>query len=122
MLYFTYEARLVANIPKCYTQLMTKNPLLNALAASGYIGLVVALMTVIGQTQGNKPDTALAPFIFLSLFTLSAAVMAYIFFYQPADLLLSGKKKAAFKLVTQTIGIFAVITVAELVLLFSGLI
>ncbi len=101
---------------------MTKNPFLNAISASGYIALVVSVLNIIGRTQENKPDTAFAPVIFLSLFTLSAAVMAYIFFYQPVQLLIDGKKKDALKLVTQTIGVFAGITLLFLVLLFTGLV
>ena len=72
---------------------MTKNPFLNALGASGYIILVVSLMNVITTTQGDKPDTPIAPVIFLSLLTLSVTVMAYLFFYQPLLLFLEGKKK-----------------------------
>jgi uncharacterized membrane protein len=101
---------------------MTKNPLVNALGASAYIILIVSLMNFISQTQGNKPDTPFTPVIFLSLLTLSVSIMAYVFFYQPVQLLMDGKKKEAVKLLTRTIGIFAVITAVGLVLLFSGLI
>ena len=100
---------------------MTKNPLINAVSASGYIILITSVMNYITRTQGDKPDTPFAPVIFLSLLTLSVAVMAYLFFYQPLQLLLEGKKKEAVTLFTQTIGVFAVITVLGLILLFSGL-
>ena len=90
---------------------MTKNPLINAVSASGYIILITSVMNYITRTQGDKPDTPFAPVIFLSLLTLSVAVMAYLFFYQPLQLLLEGKKKEAVKLFTQTIGVFTVITV-----------
>jgi len=100
---------------------MFKNPIINALSASGYIVLISIIMNFITQTQGEKPDTPFAPVIFLSLFTLSAAVMACAFFYQPLQLLIDGKKKEALKLLVQTIGVFAIITVVCLVLLFSGL-
>lgn len=89
---------------------MTKNPLLNALGASAYIALVVSIMTFVSETQSNQPDTVFAPMLFLSLLTLSVAVMAWAFFYQPAQLLLAGKKKEAGKLLMQTIGSFAVLT------------
>lgn len=105
-----------------YSLFMTKNPLVNALGALGYIALIVSILNLIATTQGDKPDTPFAPVIFLSLLTLSASVMAYIFFYQPLQLLIGGKKKEAVKLFTQTIGLFAVITAVGLVLLFSGLI
>lgn len=101
---------------------MTKNPLLNALGASSYIGIVVTVMNYISKNLGNKPDTAFAPVVFLSLLTLSVTIMAYIFFYQPFQLFIEGKKKQAINLFTQTVGIFAAFTIVILTLLFSGLI
>lgn len=101
---------------------MTKNPLINALGASGYILLVVLLMTFITETQGSKPDTFLAPIVLLSMLTLSVAVMAYLFFYQPLLLFIAGKKNEGVSLFVKTVAIFAGITVLFLVLLFSGII
>lgn len=101
---------------------MRKNPLVNAGLASGYIVLVVTILNLLGQRLGNKPDTAFAPVVFLSLVTLSAAVMAFVFFYQPVVWLIEGKKKEAVKLFGQTVGVFAVITTVGLVLLFVGVI
>lgn len=101
---------------------MSKNPLVNALSASAYILLVVSVMNFASQTLRNKPDTFFAPAVFLSLVTLSAAVMAYVFFYHPVQLLIEGKKKQAVNLFVQTVGIFGVMTVVALILLFSGLI
>lgn len=101
---------------------MSKNPLINALSASAYIALGVAIMTFVTQPLKNKPDTFFAPIVFLSLLTLSVAVMAFLFFYQPLILFIEGKKKEAVNLFVKTVGIFASITIAALVLLFSGLI
>lgn len=101
---------------------MTKNPVINAFGATLYILIIVSILNVISSAQANTPDTAFAPVIFLSLLTLSAAVMACIFFYQPVLLLLEGKKKLAVRLVVQTIGVFAGITALGLVLLFLGVI
>lgn len=101
---------------------MTKNPFLNALSASGYIFLVVSVMTFVSQTQRHKPDTFLAPVIILSMLTLSVAVMAYVFFYQPLQLFIAGKKKEGVDLFAKTVGIFAGITVLAFILLFSGII
>lgn len=101
---------------------MIKKAIINALGASGYIVLIVSVMTLISNTQSNKPDTFLAPIVFLSLLTLSVTVMGYIFFYQPVQLIILGKKKEGIELFTKTIGIFAVITLLVLGLLFSGLI
>ena len=101
---------------------MTKNPLINALSASVYIVLVITVMTFATKPLQNKPDTFFTPIVFLSLLTLSVAVMAFLFFYQPVVLLIDGKKKEAINLFAKTIGVFAVITVVLLTLLFSGLI
>ena len=101
---------------------MSKNPIINALSASGYIAIIVAVMTFLEQTQKNKPDTIVAPILFLSLLTLSAAVMAYLFFYQPLQLFIDGKKKAATDLFIKTVGVFAAFTIFILIILFSGII
>lgn len=101
---------------------MSKNPIVNALSASIYIILVVAIINVIMKTQGNKPDSAFAPIIFLSLLTLSVAIMGYIFFYQPVVLLIDGKKKEALNLFVQTVAVFGVITALVSITVFSGLI
>lgn len=99
---------------------MTKSPLLNALCASAYIILGVAVMTFVTQPLKDKPDTFFAPIVFLSLLTLSVAVMAVLFFYQPLMLFIDGKKKKAVNLFVQTVGVFAVFTAVVLILLFSG--
>ena len=101
---------------------MSKNPLINALGASAYILLVVSIMTLVSQTQSNKPDTFFAPIAVLFMLTLSVAVMAYLFFYQPVLLLIDGKKKEAVSLFVRTVGIFAGITAVAVILLFLGLI
>jgi|SRR3989338_4519475 len=101
---------------------MTKNPILNAIGASTYIFLVASVIRFISQTQGNKPDTFFAPVAFLSLLTLSVVLMAYLFFYQPLQLFIEGKKKEAVRLFIQTVGVFGVITVVVWILIFSGLI
>jgi hypothetical protein len=54
------------------------------------------------------------------MLTLSVAVMAYLFFYQPLQLFIEGKKKAAANLFIRTVGTFAAFTVVVLILLFSG--
>jgi len=100
---------------------MTKNPIVNALSAAGYIVLVVSIMTWITAPLKNKPDTLFAPITVLFVLTLSVAVMAFLFFYQPLQLFIEGKKKEAVNLFVKTVGIFAAITVVILTLLFFGL-
>lgn len=94
---------------------MTKNPLLNALAASGYIVLIVSIISFLSSKLRDTPDTVLAPMLMISLFTLSAAVMGYIFGSQPLQFFLEDKKKEAVKLFLQTLGVFAAITLLILI-------
>lgn len=101
---------------------MTKNPIVNALGASAYIILGVTVMSFVTEPLKNKPDTFFAPIVFLSLLTLSVAVMAFMFFYQPLQLLIEGKRKETVTLLAKTIGVFGTITVIFLILLFLGLI
>src|SRR5690349_3634897 len=100
---------------------MTKNPFVNALAASIYI-IIVALVMNVGMKMAPHGDTWLAPVGIISLFTLSAAVMGFIFCYSPAMLYFDGKKKIALQLFLQTVGCFAIFTFVALGLLFSGFI
>lgn len=101
---------------------MTKNPLINALCASGYIVLIITVMTFVTKPLQNKPDTFFAPVVALSLLTLSVAIMAFLFFYQPLMLFIDGKKKEALSFFAKTVGIFAIITTLSLVLLSFGVI
>lgn len=100
---------------------MTKNPFLNALAALLYIAIVASVMFYGTKNVPGPDKSILAPIAILSLLTLSAAAMGYIFFYQPVMLYLDGKKKNAVNLFVQTLAIFALITAGALTLLFSGI-
>jgi len=101
---------------------MTKKPLINALGASVYIILVVTVINFVTQPLKNKPDTFFAPITVLFVLTLSVTVMAYLFFYQPLQFFINGKKKEAVDLFVKTVGIFAVFTVVVLILLFFGIV
>lgn len=100
---------------------MTKSPVLNALAAAVYIILIGLLMNF-ASTYFPKKDNFVTPMAVISLFTLSAAVMAYIFLYQPLQLFLTNKKEKAVKLFLQTVFVFAGITVVFFLILLSGVI
>ncbi|MDP3941639.1 MAG: hypothetical protein Q8Q49_05015 [bacterium] len=100
---------------------MLKTPLLNSLAAILYITLVATVMFY-GTKHIPIPNSFLGPIAVVSLFTLSAAVMGYLFLYQPLQLYLGDKKQAAVQFFLQTVGIFAGITVLIFILLFSGVI
>jgi hypothetical protein len=88
---------------------MMLKALKNALLASGYI-TVVASVLYFGEQFIGPDDSVLMPIAMLSLFTLSAAVMGYLFLYCPAELYFSNNKKGAAKLFAQTVGFFAIIT------------
>lgn len=98
---------------------MTKNPFINALAAALYI-IIIASVMFYGTSDQSGPDSVFAPIAFMSLFTLSAAMMGYLFFYQPLQLYLDGKKKKAVNLFLQTLAVFALITATILTVLFSS--
>lgn len=100
---------------------MVKNPLINALGAAGYIFSVVSVMNWVTEPLRDKPDTFFAPIAALFVLTLSAAVMAYLFFYQPVLLLIEGKKKESVSYFIKTVGIFATVTGLVLFLLFLGI-
>jgi hypothetical protein len=95
---------------------MKWNPLINAAAASAYIGAVVLFMHFIQSFRHDTPDTLLDGMGIMSLFVFSAAVMAFLFFYQPVLRLLENKRSEAVSYFLKTLGIFGVITIVVLIL------
>ncbi len=98
---------------------MSKNPIINGLSALTYI-ISVAFIMYFGTKNLPKEDTILAPIAMISLFTLSAGVMGYIFGLQPIQLYLDGKKKEAVQLFLKTLMVFGFLTTLILLLLFTG--
>lgn len=94
---------------------MLKNPYINALYAAGYIGLLVLGLSTF--VDGPKEDTLLAPLVMLSLLVLSVALMAVLFFYEPARLFMEGKREEALKFFTKTLLVFAILTALWVILL-----
>lgn len=90
---------------------MKPNPFLNALGAIAYIGVVVTFLQYVESIRRDTPDTPLDGLSFISLFVFSAAVMAFLFFYQPVSLLIENKKAEAVSYFLKTLGIFGVITI-----------
>ena len=88
---------------------MSRSPFYNAIAAAGYIVVIASIMFYGSQFLGPQ-ETVIIPITMLSLFVLSAAVMSYLFVYQPIIMYLDGEKQAGVKLFMQTIGVFACIT------------
>ncbi len=95
---------------------MKWNPFWSAVAASGYIALVALFMHFIQSLRHDTPDTLLDGMGIISLFVFSAAVMAFLFFYQPVLRLLENKRTEAVSYFLKTLGIFGLITVSMLLL------
>jgi hypothetical protein len=97
---------------------MRKNPHLNAVLASVYIVFVATFMTYGTRLLQHTEDTVLAPIAMISLFTLSAATMGYLFVYYPLQLYLDGQKKEATQFFMKTLLTFAGITFLVFLTLF----
>ncbi len=97
---------------------MIKNPYVNAVLASLYIVTLVSAISWGSQFTQDTPDMILAPMAMLSLFVLSAAVMACLFMMQPLALFLDGRKTEAVSFFFRTVATFAGITLVFLVTAF----
>lgn len=100
-----------------YNLIMMKKPWVRALLAEGYILALAGLMTWATQFTRNRPDTFMAPVAVISIFTLSAAVMAYLFGLEPLMMYLNGKKKESIKWFLETVGYFGAITVVAVLVM-----
>jgi len=97
---------------------MTKNPIINAFVAIIYIVLVVFIINFTGKMNNGAGDPPFIPLAVISLFTLSAAVMGYIFLSEPLQLIIEGEKKKGINLFLQTVGAFAIFTIIAFVSVF----
>ncbi len=95
---------------------MKPHPLYNALASLGYIIVVISFLRWVESFKANTPDTFIDGVGFLSLFTFSGAVMAFLFFYVPVVELIAGRQKAAFRYFLLTLTYFGVLTAIILTL------
>lgn len=91
---------------------MSKNPLFNASAAFAYIVAVVCFI-MYGFPPG--PDTMVTPVIVLSLLVLSVLVMGYTLLLAPLALCFEKQVREGVKLFVQTLGFFAGIVIALIV-------
>lgn len=89
---------------------------LHSLGIVAYIAIVSLFMRY-GEELFGKEDTYLTPIVFLSLFTLSAAVVGSLMFGKPVMLYFDGKKREAVRLAGTTIGFLAVETLILLIAL-----
>jgi hypothetical protein len=97
---------------------MYKKPLFHAAAAALYIvGIVYTIDAFTSISVLQK--TLIIPMGMLGLFVLSAAIMGYLFAYEPFRLYFSDQKEAALRFFLQTVGIFACFVALFLVLGFG---
>ena len=99
-----------------------KNPYVNAALASAYIVAIVLLIqtfTFLGK-EGGGEGIILIPITMLSLFTLSAAVMGFLFVGTPIRMYLDGAKGEAITFFGKTVASFAVITAVLVVALLGA--
>ena len=87
---------------------MKANPFAYATFAALYIVIVVNVMNfMMSITKEGSGDGILVPMAVLSLFVLSAAVMGYLFVFEPVRLYLEGKKSDGISFFLKTVGTFA---------------
>lgn len=98
---------------------MTPNPYLHALLAALYLALIATLFFY-GPAYIGPDDNVLLPVSMLSLFVLSAALMAYLFLYEPVRLLTEGRAREAILFFFKTVGAFALLTFLCFALAFAG--
>lgn len=95
---------------------MKWNPFINATLAVIYIGAMAMFMRFIESLRHDTPDTLVDGMGAMSLFVFSAAIMAFLFFYQPLVLLAENKRAEALSYFLKTLGIFGTITLVVLTL------
>lgn len=89
---------------------MRWNPFLNGAGATAYVWSIGLLINHIARLHHDTPDNMVGSIAAISLFTFSAAVMAFLFFYRPIMLLIADKKREAIVFFLKTIGVFGTIT------------
>lgn len=95
---------------------MTTNPYYNALFAIAYIALLVTgVFYGSNLLEGAIEETIFLPMGFLATLVLSAALMAYLFFYQPVIMFLDGRRIEALTFFFRTVGTFAVATAVVII-------
>lgn len=96
---------------------VNKKPFLNALTAILYIIVLVGGMNLLDRYQiEEKVASFIMPVIMISLFTFSAAFMAYLFCLEPIQLYLDGKKEKGISLFIKTVLIFGALTLGLLLI------
>jgi hypothetical protein len=86
---------------------MQMNSFANAAFAALYIVVIVHAIDTIASVTAAAEETILIPMSILSLFVLSAAVMGFLFVYEPLKLYLDGRKQDAIFFFLKTVASFA---------------
>jgi hypothetical protein len=98
---------------------MKRTPLFHATGAAAYIVLIVFVMDTV--TSAGAEETILIPMTILGLFVLSAAVMGYLFAFEPVRLYVENRKDESLAFFGKTVGWFACfVALFVLGLLYSG--
>lgn len=95
-----------------------KKPFLYALAAALYIVIIVLAINSITKANILPKETILIPMAMLSLFVLSAAIMGFLFLYEPLHLYMENHKQEAVSFFAKVVGFFSCFAVLFLILLF----
>jgi small-conductance mechanosensitive channel len=96
-----------------------KKPFIYAAVAGIYIIFIVNLINTFAVIfPGPDKKTILIPIVMLGLFVLSAAVMGFLFLYEPFELYMQNKKQEALSFFGKTLGIFACFVAIFVILLF----
>lgn len=88
---------------------MTRNPLLNGLAAAAYIVALATLFFGLSGMMPADPHPVFAISAFLAVFVLSAALMGYFIVLAPLQQFFEGDKKGAVMLFLKTLLAFAAV-------------
>ncbi len=96
-----------------------KKPFIHALAAALYIVLIVLVVRGAGMLLAKGNETIIIPMTMLGLFVLSAAIMGFIFLYEPLLFLVQGKKQEALSFFGKTLGFFAMFVLLFAIAVFS---
>lgn len=95
-----------------------KSALFNSVATALYVILVGSFMYYSGEHKLGQSQTVLIPIFILMLLVFSAALTGSLMVGKPVLWYLEGKKKEAIALLAYTLGIFFLITLVAMVLLF----
>ena len=93
-----------------------KKPFLYALVAAVYIMFIVLSITTLGPSI-PEPNIVI-PIGMLSLLVLSVAVMAFLFFFEPVQLLIEKRQKEALATFSKTVGFFICFVIIFVTTLF----